>query len=100
MSVRAGSMHDVADGFEQQVDTFLAPHHAHITDEILAARAAASGLREPHLTTQIGTAAHDEHLLGRHAAALDGDASIRFVGRDRHVCRLETSSARARAAGR
>src|SRR5207247_7256796 len=40
-------------------------------------------------TLEARTAAHHEHLVGIHAAALDGDAAVRLVGRDGHVRGVE-----------
>ena len=39
---------------------------------------------------QVRTATHDEYLLGWHSAAFHCDLPIRLVGRDAHVCRIES----------
>src|SRR5437879_10720396 len=67
------------------VDALLLPHHSDVADEIAAAALEPLvGRRQLH-ALKARSAAHDEHPLGRHAAALDRDAPIGLVRSDRHV---------------
>jgi hypothetical protein len=77
--------HEVVHRMQQEVDALLLAHHADIADQVappvlepLVRRADAHAL-------EARSAAHHEHALGRHAAALDGDAPVGLVGGDGHI---------------
>jgi hypothetical protein len=72
-------------GLQQEVDAFLAAHHAHVADQVLAAPLEPLVGRHDLHALEARAAAHHEHALGGHPAALDGDAAVGLVGRDRHV---------------
>ena len=77
--------HDMARGLQQIVDALLLSHHAHVADEVAAAALEPRVGRQDFQALETRSAAYDEHPLGRHAAALDGDSSVRLVGGDRYV---------------
>src|SRR5688572_10140218 len=82
-------VHQVADRLQQQVDALLPAHDADVPDQI-ALSAFQRFNRGDYLEAfQARASAHHEHALGRHAAALDGDAAVGVVGGDRHVGEAE-----------
>jgi hypothetical protein len=60
-----------------------------IADKVFAPLLQGFHRRDDLEPTQVRAAAHHEHPLGIHAAALDGDAPVRFVGGNRDIGRLE-----------
>src|SRR4051812_4306051 len=83
------AVHDVRGRVQQVVDAFLAAHDADIADEVFAAPLQLRHARQNLQTLEARAAAHDEHALRRHAAALERDAAIGLVGGDGDVGRTE-----------
>ena len=77
------------DAREQEIEAFRPADHADIADEELAALAPFGIRREALDAGEIRTGTHHENALGRHPAALDGNAAVGFVGGDGDVGSLE-----------
>src|SRR5260221_68344 len=81
-------VHDALHGAQQQVDAFLAPHDAHVADEVLAPALERRVGRHDAQPLEARPAAHHGHLAGIHAAALDRVA-LRAVRLQRQVVAID-----------
>ena len=67
---------------DQQVEPFLRTDHADIPDQVRRTFSSGRGGRSSRLSS-LRRRAHDEDILGRHAAARACDLGVGFVGGDR-----------------
>src|SRR6185295_1459645 len=70
---------------QRVVDAVLRAHDPQVGDEVGAPAPPGGVGRHRAKARQVGPVAHDEDVLGIHAAALDGDAGVGAVGGQRDV---------------